>query len=56
MTHPEAGELRLSFETLELPAADGQQIVVYLPVDPATKAALAELGRPTPGTLRVVRG
>ncbi len=56
MTHPEAGELRLAFETLELPEADGQQIVVYLPADPATKAALTELGRPAPGTLRVVSG
>ncbi|MEV5410242.1 helix-turn-helix domain-containing protein [Thermopolyspora sp. NPDC052614] len=56
MTHPEAGELRLSFETLDLPEADGQQIVVYLPADRATEAALAELGRPAPGALRVVRG
>ena len=54
--HPDAGELRLAFETLDLPEADGQQIIVYLPADPATETALENLARPAPGPLRVVRG
>lgn len=44
--HPVAGELRLDRETLELPAADAQQLVVLLPADEATAAALATLHRP----------
>jgi MmyB-like transcription regulator ligand binding domain len=33
--HPEAGELRLAYEILELPDADGQRLVVYLPAGDA---------------------
>lgn len=40
LTHPEAGELRLAYETLDLPAADYQRLVVYLPADEATATAL----------------
>ncbi|MFI5720171.1 helix-turn-helix domain-containing protein [Nocardia sp. NPDC051750] len=43
MFHPEAGTLRLSYETL-IPAADaGQQLIVHLPADPATAKALDRL-------------
>jgi len=31
--HPEAGELRLAYEILELPDGDDQRLVVYLPAD-----------------------
>jgi hypothetical protein len=40
MVHPQAGELRLAFETLDLPDADEQRLVVHLPADAATAAAL----------------
>lgn len=40
LVHPDAGELRLAYETLDLPAADYQRLVVYLPADEATEAAL----------------
>lgn len=46
--HPEGGELRLDREVLELPAADAQQLVAFLPADAATAASLDRLGaRPT---------
>ena len=52
--HPVAGELRLTREVLELPAADAQQLVVLLPADDTTADALRRL-RPAPATtLRVV--
>jgi hypothetical protein len=41
-------ELRLAYETLDLPADDDQRLVVYLPADDATSAALSSLGRPRP--------
>lgn len=41
--HPDAGELRLDREVLELPAADAQQLVVFLAADSATAAALGHL-------------
>lgn len=53
--HPEVGELRLAYETLELSNADNQRLVVYLPVDEATSAALDRLTGRQPGTLRVVK-
>ncbi|GAA3452001.1 helix-turn-helix domain-containing protein [Dactylosporangium matsuzakiense] len=53
MAHPAAGALRLDFETLELPADDDQRLVVYLPADPATAAALTRL---TTQPLRLVAG
>ena len=42
MAQPEVGELRLVYETLEPPDAD-QRLVVYLPGDDATAAALDHL-------------
>ncbi|CAM5356859.1 Helix-turn-helix transcriptional regulator OS=Streptomyces tendae OX=1932 GN=GUR47_12740 PE=4 SV=1 [Streptomyces tendae] len=39
MEHPEAGPLRLLHETLSLPE-EGRRIVVHLPADDATAAAL----------------
>ncbi|MFI1357779.1 helix-turn-helix domain-containing protein [Streptomyces sp. NPDC020898] len=54
MAHPEVGELRLAYETLELPADDDQRIVVHLPADSATTAALDRLAGRHPGSLRAV--
>ncbi|MDG4861218.1 helix-turn-helix transcriptional regulator [Streptomyces sp. T-3] len=56
MVHPEVGELRLSYETLELPETDGQRIVVHLPADEATSGALDRLNGRRPGVLRAVGG
>ncbi|MEV0594816.1 helix-turn-helix domain-containing protein [Nonomuraea cavernae] len=56
LTHPEAGELRLAYETLELPVKDGQHLVVYLPADDATALALDRLTGRRPGGLRAVSG
>ena len=52
--HPQLGELRLEREVLELPAADGQQLVVLLPADEATAEAVNRMRRPTTRTLRAV--
>jgi transcriptional regulator with XRE-family HTH domain len=41
--HPAAGELRLGYECLELPDADNQRLVVYLPADDSTAAVLERL-------------
>jgi transcriptional regulator with XRE-family HTH domain len=49
--HPEAGDLRLRYETLQL---DGPRIVVYLPADDTARAALDRLIGMRPGTLRSV--
>lgn len=38
--HPRAGDVRLAFETLMLPDADEQRLVVYLPADESSSAAL----------------
>ncbi|MFI6688272.1 helix-turn-helix domain-containing protein [Streptomyces sp. NPDC050485] len=54
MAHPEAGELRLAYETLELPADDDQRLIVHLPADEATAAALDRLTGRRPGALRAV--
>jgi transcriptional regulator with XRE-family HTH domain len=43
LVHPEVGELRLAYETLDLPDVDGQRLVVQLPADDATAAALDRL-------------
>lgn len=51
LAHPVAGELRLSYETLD---TEDQQLVVYLPADEATAAALEDLERPGRGGLRAV--
>jgi MmyB-like transcription regulator ligand binding domain len=50
--HPVAGELRLDAELLELPAADAQQLVVFLPADGTTADALVRL-RPVPAATRL---
>lgn len=52
--HPEAGELRLAFECLDLPDYDGQYLLAYLPEDAATAAALDRLTGLRPGALRAV--
>jgi transcriptional regulator with XRE-family HTH domain len=54
LVHPEVGELRLAYETLELPDADDQRMIVYLPADDATSTALSELAGRRPGALRAV--
>jgi transcriptional regulator with XRE-family HTH domain len=43
LVHPEAGALRLAYEMLELAADDDQRLIVYLPADEATSAALDRL-------------
>ena len=54
MYHPAAGhDLRWNRETLELPAPDEQQLVIYLPADSQTSCALGQLQREyQPRTLR----
>lgn len=54
LVHPEAGELRLAYETLELPADDDQRLMVHLPADDATSAALDRLAGRRPGRLRAL--
>jgi transcriptional regulator with XRE-family HTH domain len=54
LLHPEAGDLRLAYETLELPADDEQRLVIHLPADDATAAALDRLTKRRPGALRAV--
>jgi transcriptional regulator with XRE-family HTH domain len=56
LLHPDVGELRLAYETLQLPDNDYQRLVIYLPADDATAVALDRLARPDLGTLRAVRG
>jgi transcriptional regulator with XRE-family HTH domain len=56
LRHPEVGELRLAYETLELPDADNQRLVVFLAADEATSAALDRLTGRHPGALRAVSG
>ncbi|MFG3103040.1 helix-turn-helix domain-containing protein [Streptomyces sp. NPDC048182] len=51
--HPVAGRLRLLHETLALPD-DGQRMIVHLPADDATAAALDRLQGRRPGALRAV--
>jgi len=55
ISHPAVGVLRLAFETLGLPDADRQRLVVYLPADAATTAGLDRLTGRQPGGLRSVR-
>ncbi|MFE8937468.1 helix-turn-helix domain-containing protein [Streptomyces sp. NPDC007872] len=54
MVHPRVGEVRLAYETLDLTADDDQQLVVHLPADDATAAALDRLTGRRPGALRAV--
>ncbi|MEV4946825.1 helix-turn-helix domain-containing protein [Streptomyces sp. NPDC053755] len=56
LAHPEVGELCLEYEVLELSEADGQHMVVHLPADERTSAALDRLVGRSPGTLRAVGG
>jgi hypothetical protein len=51
--HPVAGELRMAYETMDLPADDMQRLIVHLPADPATEAALAAR---LPAALHLVAG
>ena len=54
-SHPDAGALQIVFETLELPDADRQRLVIYLPADSTTASRLDRLTGRTPGALRSVR-
>ncbi|MFD0366676.1 helix-turn-helix domain-containing protein [Streptomyces sp. NPDC059071] len=54
VVHPEAGELRLAYEVLELAETDAQHVLVHLPADEASSAALDRLVGRRPGTLRAV--
>lgn len=54
VAHPAVGLLRLAFETLDLPDADRQRLVIYLPADNATAAGLDRLAGRQPGALRSV--
>ncbi|MFG1838788.1 helix-turn-helix transcriptional regulator [Micromonospora sp. NPDC049175] len=54
LAHPEAGLLRLTYETLDLPADDDQRLIVYLPADAATSDALDRLNSQHPQPLRLV--
>jgi transcriptional regulator with XRE-family HTH domain len=56
LVHPDVGELRLACETLELHDADDQRLVVYLPADDTSSAALDHLTGRQPGALRAVPG
>ncbi|MFD1535583.1 helix-turn-helix transcriptional regulator [Nonomuraea guangzhouensis] len=56
LVHPLAGELRLSYETLDLPDIEGQRLIVYLPADETTSTALDRLTGRQPGALRAVTG
>jgi hypothetical protein len=56
LAHPETRELRLAYETLELPADDDQHLIVHLPADAATSAALDQLNGRRPHALRLVSG
>ncbi|MCW2915865.1 MAG: DNA-binding protein [Actinomycetia bacterium] len=53
LIHPEVGQLRLAYETLD---TEGQHLMIYLPADDATSAALDRLNQRQPGALRAVRG
>ncbi|UUV31903.1 helix-turn-helix transcriptional regulator [Amycolatopsis roodepoortensis] len=53
LKHPAGPELRLTRETLELPA-DDQQIVVFLPADDRTAQAVDQLHRQSRGRLRSI--
>jgi hypothetical protein len=55
MRHPATEhELRWNRETLELPAPDEQQVVVYLPADQHTAQVLGQLSNETQRRLRAI--
>jgi hypothetical protein len=49
------GELRLEREVMEFPAADAQQLVVFLPADDPTVEALHRIRRSGGAMLRAVQ-
>ncbi|WP_405014787.1 helix-turn-helix domain-containing protein [Kitasatospora sp. NBC_01539] len=56
LLHPDEGTLRLAYEILDLPADDGLRLVVHLPADDRTAAALDRLAGRRPGALRALAG
>jgi transcriptional regulator with XRE-family HTH domain len=56
LAHPEAGPLRLAYETLDLSADDSQRLIVYLPADAMTSGALDRLHSHRSAPLRLVVG
>jgi transcriptional regulator with XRE-family HTH domain len=54
--HPAVGELRLAYESLQLPDPDEQRLVVYLASDEATAAALDRLADHHPAAPSTVAG
>ena len=54
-THLVVGELRFDREVMELPPADAQQLMVFLPADDATADAVSRLRRTGGATLRAVQ-
>lgn len=54
MRHPELGELRLAYESLQISGSTDQRIVAYLPADDATSTALDRLIGRHAGSLRAV--
>ncbi|BCK53797.1 helix-turn-helix domain-containing protein [Nocardia wallacei] len=56
LNHPEAGPLRFAYERLDLSADDDQHLLISLPADAATAAALDSLIGRRPGGLRAVSG
>ncbi len=54
MLHPQVGQLRLAFETLELPDLAHQRLVICLPADAASAVGLDRLTRRHPTALRSV--
>jgi transcriptional regulator with XRE-family HTH domain len=56
LAHPDAGALRLAYEMLELPADDDQRLIVHLPADVATSAALDHLNSQRQHGLHLVAG
>ncbi|MEV6224542.1 helix-turn-helix transcriptional regulator [Nocardia fluminea] len=52
LTHPEAGTLRLAYESLDLSVDDDQSLYVLLPADEASANALDQLVGRRPGGLR----
>jgi hypothetical protein len=56
LLHPDVGDLRLAYETLDLPDAANHRLVVYLPADEAASTALDQLTGRQPGALRAMNG
>ena len=50
LLHPEVGEVRMAFETLQLPDPDDQRLVVYLPGDIETRGPSTPSPVVTPAT------